>query len=56
MIDLINGSTWDEVVMLAKAVGAAGAAILNTGIGWHEHSSIISTSVPRALAFTGDRS
>jgi 2,4-dienoyl-CoA reductase (NADPH2) len=50
MIDLVpNGSTWDEVVMLAKAVEAAGATILNTGIGWHEaRIPTIATSVPRA--------
>jgi 2,4-dienoyl-CoA reductase (NADPH2) len=53
MIDLIpNGSTWQEVVQLAKAVEAAGATILNTGIGWHEaRIPTIATSVPRA-AFT----
>lgn len=53
MIDLIpNGSTWDEVVQLAKAVEAAGATILNTGIGWHEaRIPTIATSVPRR-AFT----
>lgn len=53
MIDLIpNGSTWEEVVTLAKAVEAAGATILNTGIGWHEaRIPTIATSVPRA-AFT----
>ena len=34
MIDLVpNGSSWDEVVTLAKAVEAAGASIINTGIG-----------------------
>ena len=50
MIDLIpDGSTWDEVVQLAKAVTAAGATILNTGIGWHEaRIPTIVTSVPRA--------
>ncbi len=49
MIDLIpNGSTWDEVVTLAKAVEAAGATIINTGIGWHEaRVPTIATSVPR---------
>ncbi|SEW39489.1 2,4-dienoyl-CoA reductase (NADPH2) [Cognatiyoonia koreensis] len=49
MIDLIpNGSTWDEVVMLAKAIEQAGATILNTGIGWHEaRIPTIATSVPR---------
>ncbi len=53
MIDLIpNGSTWDEVVQLAKAIEAAGATILNTGIGWHEaRIPTIATSVPRR-AFT----
>ncbi len=50
MIDLIpDGSTWDEVVLLAKAAEAAGASILNTGIGWHEaRVPTIATSVPRA--------
>ncbi len=49
MIDLIpNGSTWEEVVMLAKAIEAAGASIINTGIGWHEaRVPTIATSVPR---------
>ena len=53
MIDLVpNGSTWDEVVLLARAVEAAGASILNTGIGWHEaRIPTIATSVPRR-AFT----
>ena len=53
MIDLIpNGSTWDEVVTLARAIEAAGATILNTGIGWHEaRIPTIATSVPRR-AFT----
>lgn len=50
LIDLIpNGSTWDEVATLARAVEAAGASILNTGIGWHEaRVPTIATSVPRA--------
>ncbi|MFT4621102.1 MAG: 2,4-dienoyl-CoA reductase (NADPH2), partial [Polaromonas sp.] len=49
MIDLVpNGSSWDEVVTLAKAVEAAGASIINTGIGWHEaRIPTIATSVPR---------
>ncbi|WP_417806255.1 FAD-dependent oxidoreductase [Thioclava sp.] len=53
LIDLVpDGSTWDEVVTLAKAIEAAGASILNTGIGWHEaRVPTIATSVPRA-AFT----
>ncbi len=50
MIDLIpGGSSWDEVVQLAKAVEKAGATIINTGIGWHEaRVPTIATSVPRA--------
>jgi len=53
MIDLVpDGSTFDEVVQLAKAVEAAGATIINTGIGWHEaRIPTIATSVPRR-AFT----
>jgi len=53
MIDLVpNGSTFDEVITLAKAVEEAGATIINTGIGWHEaRIPTIATSVPRA-AFT----
>ena len=53
MIDLIpGGSTWDEVVTLARAIEAAGATIINTGIGWHEaRIPTIATSVPRR-AFT----
>jgi 2,4-dienoyl-CoA reductase (NADPH2) len=50
LIDLIpNGSTWYEVLQLARAVQAAGASALNTGIGWHEaRVPTIATSVPRA--------
>jgi 2,4-dienoyl-CoA reductase (NADPH2) len=50
MIDLVpNGSTHDEVVQLAQAIEAAGATIINTGIGWHEaRIPTIATSVPRA--------
>ncbi len=53
LIDLVpDGSTWDEVVTLARAIEAAGATMLNTGIGWHEaRIPTIATSVPRA-AFT----
>ncbi|MFQ5624780.1 MAG: FAD-dependent oxidoreductase [Paracoccaceae bacterium] len=49
MLDLVpEGSSWDEVVTLAKAVEAAGAKIINTGIGWHEaRVPTIATSVPR---------
>ncbi|MDB5660737.1 MAG: 2,4-dienoyl-CoA reductase [Cypionkella sp.] len=50
LIDLIpDGSTWEEVISLARAVEVAGASILNTGIGWHEaRVPTIATSVPRA--------
>lgn len=34
MLNLVNdGSTLVEVAELAKAIGAAGAAVINTGIG-----------------------
>ncbi len=53
MLDLVEGgSSWDEVVALARAVKEAGATIINTGIGWHEaRIPTIATMVPRA-AFT----
>lgn len=53
MLDLVeDGSNWEEVVALAKAVEGAGATIINTGIGWHEaRVPTIATMVP-AAAFT----
>jgi len=53
LIDLIpDGSSWTEVVQLAKAIEAAGATLINSGIGWHEaRVPTIATSVPRG-AFT----
>ncbi len=50
LIDLVpGGQNFDEVVQLAQAIEAAGATILNTGIGWHEaRVPTIATSVPRA--------
>ncbi|WP_425486069.1 FAD-dependent oxidoreductase [Halomonas stenophila] len=50
MIDLVEeGSTHDEVVALGRAIEAAGADVINTGIGWHEaRVPTIVTSVPRA--------
>ncbi len=50
MLDLIpNGSSWDEVLALARRVARGGATIINTGIGWHEaRIPTIATSVPRA--------
>ena len=49
MLDLIpDGSSWEEVVTLARAIAKAGATIINTGIGWHEaRIPTIATSVPR---------
>ncbi|MBB1156887.1 NADPH-dependent 2,4-dienoyl-CoA reductase [Amycolatopsis dendrobii] len=53
MLDLVEGGqSWDDVVALARDVEAAGATIINTGIGWHEaRVPTIVTSVPRG-AFT----
>lgn len=53
MLDLVDeGSSWEEVVHLAKELQVAGVSILNTGIGWHEaRVPTIATMVPRA-AFT----
>jgi len=53
MLDLVEGgSTYEEVLQLGKAIEAAGATIINTGIGWHEaRIPTIATKVPRA-AFT----
>ena len=50
MLDLVErGQAWDEIVTLARKVEAAGATLLNTGIGWHEaRVPTIVTSVPRA--------
>ena len=49
MLDLVHdGSTWEEVVHLAKRIESAGATIINTGIGWHEaRVPTIATMVPR---------
>ena len=57
LIDLVpDGSSWDEVVLLAQAVEAAGATLLNTGIGWHEaRVPTIATSVPRAAFASAGR-
>ena len=53
MLDLVdNGSTFEEVIALAKLLEQAGVTLLNTGIGWHEaRIPTIVTSVPRK-AFT----
>jgi len=53
MLDLVSqGSTWEEVVTLAKELERLGVTIINTGIGWHEaRVPTIATCVP-AGAFT----
>lgn len=50
MLDLIdNGSSWEEIVLLAKAIEEAGASLINTGIGWHEaRIPTIASMVPEA--------
>jgi len=49
MLDLVHdGSSWEEVEALAHKIEAAGATIINTGIGWHEaRVPTIATMVPR---------
>ena len=49
VLDLVDGgNTWDEVVLVAQALEAAGVTIFNTGYGWHEaRVPTIVTSVPR---------
>ena len=50
LLDLVaGGNTWDEIVAQARAIEAAGATIINSGIGWHEaRIPTIATMVPRA--------
>ena len=50
LLDLVpDGQTWDETLTLARKVEAAGASVINTGIGWHEaRVPTIITQVPRA--------
>jgi 2,4-dienoyl-CoA reductase (NADPH2) len=49
LLDLVEeGSTWEEVVQLAKEIEKAGATIINSGIGWHEaRVPTIGSIVPR---------
>jgi 2,4-dienoyl-CoA reductase (NADPH2) len=53
MLDLVDqAQPWDDIVTLATRIEAAGATLINTGIGWHEaRVPTIVTSVPRG-AFT----
>jgi 2,4-dienoyl-CoA reductase (NADPH2) len=47
MLDLVEGgSTLEEVIRLAQAIEAAGATILNTGIGWHEARLMGQVGIP----------
>ncbi len=48
MLDLVEeGSDWSEVELLAQKIEAAGATLINTGIGWHEaRIPTIATMVP----------
>ncbi|MFZ5720155.1 MAG: FAD-dependent oxidoreductase [Pseudomonadota bacterium] len=58
LLDLVEGgSTFDEVVCQAKAVEAAGANLINTGVGWHEaRIPTIAHMVPRgAFAWAAAR-
>lgn len=50
LLDLVDqGGSWDEAVLLAHKLKAAGVSLLNTGIGWHEaRIPTIATCVPRA--------
>ncbi|NEL81560.1 MAG: NADPH-dependent 2,4-dienoyl-CoA reductase, partial [Xanthomonas perforans] len=54
LVDLVeDGNQWQEILAQAQAIEAAGATIINSGIGWHEaRVPTIATSVPRA-AFAG---
>ncbi|MER2023227.1 MAG: NADPH-dependent 2,4-dienoyl-CoA reductase [Stenotrophomonas sp.] len=49
LVDLVpDGSNWAEIVQQAQAIEAAGATLINAGIGWHEaRIPTIATSVPR---------
>jgi 2,4-dienoyl-CoA reductase (NADPH2) len=58
LLDLVDDAqSWDETAELARRVEAAGASIINTGIGWHEaRIPTIVTSVPRAaFAWTTEK-
>ncbi|MDR1077040.1 MAG: NADPH-dependent 2,4-dienoyl-CoA reductase [Xanthomonadaceae bacterium] len=51
LLDLVeNGSNWSEIMVQAQAIEAAGATLINAGIGWHEaRIPTIVASVPRAV-------
>ena len=54
MLELVEqGSDWASIVAQAKAIDAAGATMITTGIGWHEaRIPTIAAMVPRG-AFSG---
>lgn len=49
LLDLIpHGSTWEEIVLLARRLEQAGVTLISTGIGWHESRiPTIAAVVPR---------
>ena len=58
LLDLVEeGSTWEEVVTLAKLVESNGANVINSGIGWHESRvpTIASNVPPGAYAWITER-
>ena len=54
LIDLVpDGSTWEEVILLAKELEKCGVTMFNSGIGWHESRvPTIASMVPQG-AFVG---
>jgi 2,4-dienoyl-CoA reductase (NADPH2) len=57
-LDLVEGGlAGDEILEVARAIEAAGATLINTGIGWHEaRIPTIAQAVPRgAFAWTTRR-
>lgn len=50
MLDLVSkGSSWEEILSLARGLQDAGVNLINTGIGWHEaRIPTIASRVPRA--------
>ncbi|NDH09739.1 MAG: NADPH-dependent 2,4-dienoyl-CoA reductase [Gammaproteobacteria bacterium] len=53
MLDLVpQGSTWDEITFLAKALAKEGVNLINTGIGWHESRVPTIASMVPPQAFT----
>lgn len=49
MLDLSEkGPNWDQIEQLAKAIEAAGASMISTGIDWHESRiPTIAIMIPR---------